>query len=176
MKVLKIVGLIVGLLIVGVILLGVFKKKFTYSSFITVNASPEQSWQAFQDTTQMKQWHPGFKSIKLKDGQFLQVGSVYELIIDDGRERMVMHETILAIDPSHEISYELVNDVLVSKYSYRFTPAENGTTHIESHYEVTGKSLMWRAVLYLSKSYLHSASQEQLTLFKKHLEHPSHVE
>ena len=47
MKVLKIIGLIVGLLMVGVIFLGIFNKKFEYSSSVTVNALPEKSWEVF---------------------------------------------------------------------------------------------------------------------------------
>jgi uncharacterized protein YndB with AHSA1/START domain len=170
MKLLKILGLILGLLIVGVILVGVFAKQFEYSSSITVNASPEQCWKAFHDTTEMKAWHPGFKSLTLQQGEFFQPGSVYELVIEEDGERMTMHETITAVNAPHEITYLLTNDVLSSKYGYRFIPDQDGHTRIEGHHEIAGVSLIWRAVLYLSKSYISKSSQEQLTLFKKHVE------
>jgi uncharacterized protein YndB with AHSA1/START domain len=170
MKFLKIAGLILGLLMVGIILIGLFAKRFEYSSSITINASPAHCWEVFHDTTQMRHWVPGLKSLTLMQGKFFQAGSVYEMVIEDNGERMVMHETLMAVDPPREISYVLTNDAFSSKYSYRFIPGQDGTTRIESQYEVAGNSLIWRAVLYLSKSYLSNSSQEQLVLFKKHIE------
>lgn len=167
MKILKITGAAVGLVIAVFILLGVFFSDFEYRNSVVVKASPERCWNVFHDPSSMNDWMPGFKSLTLKSGEHLQKGSVYEVVITDNGETMVMKETITDIEPGQSVSYKLTNDVLTSDYRFTFSPLSDNQTRIESHYAVTGKNLLWRSVLFLSKSMIRQSTQEQLEGVKK---------
>jgi hypothetical protein len=110
----------------------------------------------------------GFESLSLKSGEHLAVGSMYEIVINSDNERMVMQEQLLQIKTPETITYQLDNDVLKSEYTFSFTGAE--TTTITSRYKVTGVNLIWRSVLFLSKSYMADQGQAQLDGLKKVIE------
>ncbi len=116
----------------------------------------------------MSEWMDGFESLTLKSGEHLAVGSNYEIIINSDNKRMVMQEQLLQIKAPEKITYQLDNDVLKSEYSFSFVGTE--TTMITSHYKVTGINLIWRSILFLSKSYMISQSQAQLDGLKKVIE------
>ena len=167
MKILKITGAAIGLLTAVFILLGVFFSDFEYKNSVVVEATPEKCWNVFHDPSSMNDWMPGFQSLTLKSGEYLQKGSVYEVVITDNGETMVMEETITDIEPGKTVSYKLTNDVLTSVYSFTFSPLSDNQTRIESHYTITGKNLLWRSVLFLSKSMIRRSTQEQLEGVKK---------
>lgn len=110
----------------------------------------------------------GFESISLKSGEHLVVGSTYEIIVNSDNERIVMQEKLLQIKAPEKITYQLDNDVLKSEYIFSFEGAE--TTTITSRYKITGANLIWRSVLFLSKSYMANQSQAQLDGLKKVIE------
>ncbi len=114
MRILKIIGLIFGFLLSHICSAGVFVPSFEYKNSVTVNASQPSCWNAFHDASKMKTWMEGFESLTLKHGTSLQQGSVYELVMVEDGERMVMEETITDIKPGEQISYALNNDVLNS--------------------------------------------------------------
>lgn len=169
MKILKILGAAVVLLIAAFLIMGIAVPTYEYGSSIIVHRPQQHCWENFHDTSNMKSWNAGFVSLKLKKGEYKKVGSIYELVMEDKNERMVMTETIMQIDSPREISYLLTNDVLESQFSYTFE-AQGDSTKIESHYKVTGNNILWRSILYLSKSYLKDTSEAQLRAFKKHIE------
>lgn len=91
------------------------------------------------------------------------------MVINDGNEKMVMNETIKDVNEPVSISYELNNDVLKSEYTFSFKGDSTSTT-IGSHYKVTGCNVIWKSILFLSKSYMMSSVQEQMTGLKKVIE------
>jgi len=169
MRFLKILGISIAVLIIAFLIVGIAVPTFEYGSSITVNSPRQHAWDVFHNTTQTKSWNAGFASLKLREGEFFQPGSSYELIMVDGSERMIMTENITSISPPYQISYLLNNDVLQSEFQYTFE-ALGDSTRIESRYKITGNNLIWKSVLFLSKSYLNSASEEQLRAFKKYIE------
>jgi hypothetical protein len=170
MKILKIAGAFFGLFIVVFFLLGVFVPDFEYENSVTVEASQQECWKVFHDVSRMKEWTEGFESLTLKKGAFLQEGSVYEMVIVSDGERMVMEESITSIRPAEYVSYELSNEVLKSEYAFTFDAKNNHQTVIQGRYKVTGSNLLWRSLLFLSKSYLAGTSKQQLMSLKKVIE------
>ncbi len=169
MRILKALVIILLALILIFLSIGLFLPSFDYAVSIEVKASPEKCWLTFHDTTRMSQWLPGFESLVLKSGEPLKAGSQYEIIVIDHNEKIVMSEIITKVNAPTSISYELNNDVLKSEYTFSFT-GDSITTTIDSHYKVTGNNVMWKSILFLSKSYLESNGQEQLAGLKKVVE------
>jgi uncharacterized protein YndB with AHSA1/START domain len=172
MRILKISGLIFGFLLVIFFLLGVFVPDFEYENSVTIHADRQTCWNNFHDVSKMKMWMEGFESLTLKSGAPLQQGSRYEVVFVGDGERMVMDETITAVKPPEMVSYDLNNDVLNSVFTFSFQSVNEHQTTIHSNYKVTGKNLLWRSILFLSKSYFIETGQKQLDDLKKMIENP----
>lgn len=168
MKALKIIGIALTIMVIIFFCIGLVVPSYEYGSTIEVNAPIEKCWKTFHDTKKMNQWLKGFESITLKSGDSLAVGSVYEIAVRDGNNRMVMSERITDIKTPAKISYELTNDVLKSEFSFSFEGTSS--TKITNRYKVTGNNPAWKSILFLSKSYMSSSAENQLTLLKKVIE------
>jgi hypothetical protein len=81
---------------------------------------------------------------------------------------MVMREKLIEVRAPAKISYEPDNDVLKSAYSFTFEGTTSTT--ITSHYKITGNSMLWKSILFLSKSYMINSGQGQLDALKKVIE------
>lgn len=169
MRILKVLVIILAVLMLIFLSMGLFVDSYEYESSIQVKASPEKCWNVYHDTKRMGQWMMGFESLTLKAGEPMQAGSTYEIVINDHDKRMVMSETIKEVNAPTLISCELTNDVLKSEYSFSFKGDSNSTT-IANHYKVAGNNVIWRSILFLSKSYMESSSREQLEELKKVIE------
>ena len=168
MKVLKIIGIVLAAIIIAALSLGLIVPSYEYESTVQVNASPEKCWKVFHDTKQMNKWMGGFESLTLKKGDSMTVGSQYEIVMNGHDKRMVMNETITEINAPTKVSYELNNDVLKSEFTFSFEGSSSTT--ITSRYKVSGNNILWKSILFLSKSYMTNASQSQLLLLKKAIE------
>jgi carbon monoxide dehydrogenase subunit G len=168
MKILKYTGITIIILLVLFLSIGQFFPRFEYSANTQVKTNPEKCWTVLHDTTRMKKWLPGFVSLTLTKGEYLQVGSVYEIVLlQDKLYRM--QETLTAVDPPQWVSFVLVNEVMKSEYSFRLT-GNSMQTEIQTHYTVTGNNLIWRSILLLSKSYLQKNAQDQLDSLRVEIE------
>jgi uncharacterized protein YndB with AHSA1/START domain len=168
MKIAKYTGITIIALLLLFFSLGFIKPSFDYTSSVTILTSPEKCWYALHDTVGMRRWMPGFEKFTLKSGTHLQPGASYEIIIQQD-EKYVMLETIKVIRPAEYISYELINDVMKLDYSYTLTPKGNAT-EITNENRAIGTNLIWRSILFLSKSHLQTESQNQLDLLKLDIE------
>ena len=168
MKILKYLGIVMLALFLVFLSLGFFAKSFEYSTSISVMAPPEKCWVILHDTTRMKTWMHGFKRLELKSGKDMQPGAVYEITVVQDK-RYVMRETLKEVKAPTFAEYELTNEVMKTEYNLTLV-SRNGMTEITSHNRITGNNLIWRSILFLSKSYLEGASQTQLDLLKLEIE------
>lgn len=168
MKILKYLGIVMLTLVLAFLSLGFFVKSFEYSTSTSVVAPPEKCWVVLHDTTRMKTWMHGFKRVELKSGQDMQPGAVYEITVVQDK-RYIMRETLKEVKAPTFAAYELTNEVMKSDYNFTLV-SRNGMTEITSHNRVAGNNLIWRSILFLSKSYLEGSSQTQLDLLKLEIE------
>src|SRR5258706_1446182 len=168
MKAIKIIGLVLVIIIFVLFSIGLIVPAYEYESSIAVNAPAEKCWKVYHNAKLMNQWLQGFESLTLKSGDSLATGSQYEIVITDDGHRMVMSEKITAINTPTKVSYELDNDVLKSEFSFSFEGSS--PTTITSRYKITGNNIAWRSILFLSKSYMTNASNDQLTSLNKVIE------
>jgi len=168
MKILKYAGLTIVALVVSFLGLGLLIPSFDYTSTVTVQATQEACWRVLHDSVRMKNVMPGLVRMTLLSGDHMQAGAEYEIVIRQDK-LYIMRETVKEIRPPVWIAYELTNDVMVSAYDYELIQ-NSSQTEIKNHNHVTGKNLIWKSILYLSKSYLKTASQSQLDALKKEIE------
>ena len=170
MKALRIILYTLTVALLLFLSLGILFPSYEYQSSIVVRAAPEKCWEVFHDTIKMSEWLEVFESLTLKSGEPLSTGSMYELVVNDEGHRMVMSEKIKEVTAPVSASFELDNDVLKSEYSFAFKGTTSTT--ITSHYKITGNNILWKSILFLSKSYMVNAAQQQLEALKKVIEKP----
>ncbi len=168
MRIFKITVVLLSIITVSFLSLGVFVPSFEYQNSISIDATPQKCWSIFNDTSRMKEWMEGFESLTLKSGQINQPGAVFEIIIQDPDKRYVMSEQLKTYEPPTKIVYELTNDVLKSEYEFTFEGTDKTTA--TSRYRITGNNLIWKSILFLSKSYMSEQGQKQLTGLKEAVE------
>ena len=168
MKIAKYLGAV--LLVLGILFLslGLAVPTFDYSSSVTINAPIEKCWTVLQDTSRMKRWVEGFERMTLREGEAGKSGAVYELVIQQDK-LYVMQETVKELRAPELASFELANDVMRSKYEFKLS-GEGSRTRITSVYHIEGNNMIWKSILFVSKSYLQTGSQNQLDLLKIEIE------
>jgi len=168
MKIIKIILMTLAGIVLLFLSIGLLLPSYEYQSSIVVNASPEKCWAIYHDTKKMGEWLEGFESLTLKSGKQLADGSMYEIIITDDGHRMVMSEKIIEVKAPTKVTYELNNDVLKSEFSFSFEGTSS--TEITSKYKITGNNILWKSILFLSKSYMTNEANQQLEGLKKVIE------
>lgn len=168
MKIVKIILVTLAGIVLVFLSIGLLLPSYEYQSSIVVNASPEKCWAIYHDTKKMSEWLEGFESLTLKSGEQLSVGSTYEIVITDDGHRMAMNEKIIEVNAPTRVIYELNNDVLKSEFSFSFEGTTSTT--VTSKYKITGNNILWKSILFLSKSYMTTEAQKQLEGLKKVIE------
>ena len=168
MKSLRIIFIVLSGIVVVFLGIGMIVPSYEYELSIVANANPAKCWAAFHDAKKMNAWLDGFESLTLKGGVLLSPGSTYEIIINENGHRMIMTEKIVEVSVPNRIVYELNNDVLKSEFSYAFEGSTS--TRITSKYKIAGNSIVWKSILFLSKSYMTRSAQAQLEKLKKVIE------
>ena len=162
MKVLKITAISVAGFVVIFFAIGIINPVFEYGNSITIHAPKAKIWSLY--AYQKQDWIEGFKSQTLTNGSALTKGAEYETTIVSG-EAMVMREKIVSVNPGKRIEWMLENDVLTSDYSYEFI-GDSTKTEVSTHYQVEGKNIFMKSILYLSKGYLKSSDEDMLAALK----------
>jgi hypothetical protein len=86
------------------------------------------------------------------------------MVIVEGTEKIEMNQIIEEVNAPSTIHFILTNDVLTSDYTYSLQEM-NGKTTLLADYVVTGNSIIWSSILYLSKGYIASEGQKDLDKF-----------
>lgn len=170
MKFLKIILFAGAGLVLIFFSLGLIFPSYEYESSVMVKASPEKCWIVFHDSKKMSEWMDGFESLTLKNGEPMTPGSLYEIVVNDHNKRIVMSEKLIEVNAPTRVSYELNNEVLKSESSFSFEGT--ASTTIVSHYKITGNNILWKSILFASRSYMTRSGQEQLESLKKVIEKP----
>lgn len=87
----------------------------------TIEADLLTVWAAFDDPENMRRWQQNFESYTHKSGVQRHAGAIAELVLNDGKKKIILKETITERrDP----------DFLASSYE-----SAHGTTMIVNHFE-----------------------------------------
>jgi len=168
MKILKLFGWALVLLVAVFFATGLLMPTYEYDNEVAINASQKKCWTFFHDVSKMGLWNEGFESFKLIKGDSTAPGSEYELVITQ-QKRMVMYETIKEFVPPSKFSFQLDNEVLRSDTEFFFTSSGSSTV-ITAHYKIVGNNLWWRSIFAFFRGYFKSSTQKQLENLKSAIE------
>lgn len=169
MKVLKYVLGFLGIVIVAFLMIGVFVPSFRYETTIDVNAPVATSWSIFNDESRMGEWLIGFQNIETISGNPGEVGSKYRLVFLEGDETIVMTEEMTAVQENELVAFKFDNDLMTGTFEVRFRGDESKTT-IATINELQGKNIVWRSLLWLSKTTIRERAQANYARLKELIE------
>lgn len=174
MKVLKILGGVLLVIILAFFLIGVVSPTTTYENSITVNKPVDVAWEIFTDEQKMDQWLVGMQSIETLEGEPLEEGSRYRLIFNMEGEEIAITEEVIRVSENELFAFTLDSDPLTSEVEIRFTALDSTTTKIEALTITEGKGIFWKPIITLSGSVMQQQSQQSYDKLKALVE--SHVD
>ena len=169
MKIFKYLALFFLLLIASFFILGLVTPSVVYENKVTVNAPIEKAFALFMDTTKMKEWIPGFVSIKNDSGDLTTPGSKLHLVLLQEEQKYEMTEVVTTYKPNQQYSYLLENAVLRNNVDIRFKAIGN-QTEIKAHNYVRGNSIIWRSIFFFYKKEFFDQGQKTVDDLKKMIE------
>lgn len=161
MKILKIVLVVIGTLLGGFLLLGVFCTECTYETEAHFDKSPQEVWDVLNDQSQLGQWLDGFESIELTGGTDKSVGAQYKIIFKQEDETIEIIENVTEYTPPSTLAYSITNDVLTGNKKFALTQDGNGTKLVAS-VVFSGTNIIWRSILCLSRGSISDNEKTQL--------------
>ena len=170
MKILKWIGIIVALLVVVFLAVGLVTPEFSYESKVTVNAPAEFAFEVFMDGSKMKEWISSLESIENISGAEREIGSKWKLTFDENGEKIEILETATAYEPNKRYAFDVETEPFLGNIDIRFTALDSMTTEIKAVSFMSGKNILWKSVLALSKSTIEERSQEQYETLKNVIE------
>ncbi len=103
------------------------------STFIQINAAPEEVWKVFKDFEKYPEWNPLIKSIK---GE-LKIGARLVAVLDN----MTFKPVIKVLKPNVELTWLghlLIPGIFDGRHSYALTKNTDGTTTFTHSERFTG--------------------------------------
>ena len=169
MKYLKYILALVAALVIGFLLLGVFKPKLAYVDEITVEKSVNETWAVIQDEEKLSDWLPGFQKIEHISGTPGTVGAVSNVYFDTDGQEMTIRETITDIVPNKSISMLYESDFMDMTYMMEIT-AVDGKARISSSTVTEGNGMISKSMMVLFAGSIKSQEETNLANLKKTIE------
>ena len=101
-----------------------------YRVSVEVNKPIEEAWEVVMDESKMGEWLEGYKSMELIEGEPLTVGSKHKMIFEENGEEMTFTETVTAINPPTEFSFDFDHDMMTSNIQMMLESVGPASTRI----------------------------------------------
>ena len=111
-----------------------------YSVRIDIDRPIEEAWEVLMDESRMGEWLEGYKSMELIEGEPLTVGSKHRMIFEEDGQEMSFTETVTAINPPTEFSFDFDHDMMSSSIQMTFESVGSASTRItnRTHFKANG--------------------------------------
>ena len=94
---------------------------------IRLDCPVDHAWETFSDRESMKLWVQGYDSMRHLSGEEEFAGAVYELTFVEGKRKVVMTQSITALEPPHYFAFEAAATGMQSRSSTRLSADGEGT-------------------------------------------------
>lgn len=101
-----------------------------YSVSVEVNKPIEEAWEVLMDESKMGEWLEGYKGMELIEGEPLTVGSKHKMIFEENGQEMTFTETVTAIEPLKEFSFDFDHDMMSSSIQMTLESVGMASTRI----------------------------------------------
>ncbi len=108
-----------------------------YSVSVEVNKPIEEAWEVLMDESKMGEWLEGYKGMELLEGEPLTVGSKHKMIFEENGEELTFTETVTAISPPTEFSFDFDHDMMSSNIQMTLESVGPASTRITNRTRFT---------------------------------------
>lgn len=142
-----------------------------YTCSVLINKPLDEVVKLWEDESNFHQWQDGFQSIELISGEKNKEGAVSHILIQQGKMKIELEETILVNDLPDEKTAKYVHKHMTNTQTSRFLSSSNSVTEYISEVEYTqfnGITLNIMAKLFPGK--FKAQSEKWMKQFKRYAE------
>lgn len=169
-KILKYLLVAVVVIVILFLSLGLIMPTQEYTTSVMVNAPVEKTFAVFMDTSQAREWMPGFRYFENISGKEHEAGSKWKIVFFEHGQEIVMTETVTEFKSNEVFAFNIQNEVMNSDNEVTFSVQDNSTV-ITSHSKYEGGNIFWKSLFVFFNSGMKKQSEQMYNDLKKIVEH-----
>ena len=169
MKTIKVILIIIIILTVAFLVTGLVVKETTYQASVTIDKPISEVFNEFNISENTKNWIPEIISIETVNENLGKTGSVYNIVIENQNQEIMMTQRVIAYVPNEKVTYYFDAENMLKKDDYVFFE-KDGATVITLKSACNSKTYIMSCMIPYFKGKLEDQSQLYLDNFKEFIE------
>jgi uncharacterized membrane protein len=169
MKTIKIILIIISILVVAFLATGLLVQQTNYSAKISIEKPLAEVFSNFMEIDSVQNWIPDIKSVKVVNKNPGITGSIYDVVVLNQGQEIVMTEKIMAYVPNEKVTLFFDAENMLKKDDYLFSE-EKGITTITLNASCQSESFIMACMFPYFRSTFQAQDQSYLNNFKAYLE------
>ncbi|MFB1040296.1 MAG: exo-beta-1,3-glucanase (GH17 family) [Polaribacter sp.] len=169
MKTIKVILIIISTLVVAFLATGLLVQQTNYSATVSIDKPIDAVFSNFMQIDSVKNWIPDIKSVKPVHINPGITGSVYDVVVLNQGQEIVMTEKIMAYVLNEKVTLFYDAENMLKKDDYLFSE-ENGITTITLNAACQSESFIMACMFPYFRATFQAQDQSYLNNFKTFLE------
>ena len=169
MKTIKVILIIISILVVAFLATGLLVQQTNYSAKVSIDKPINEVFSNFMKIDSVKNWIPDIKSVKAVNINPGITGSVYDVVVLNQGQEIVMTEKIMAYVPNEKVTFFFDAENMLKKDDYLFS-VKNGLTTITLNAACQSESFIMACMFPYFRGTFQAQDQAYLNNFKEYLE------
>jgi len=169
MKTIKVILIIISTLVVAFLATGLLVQQTNYSVTVSIDKPIDEVFSNFMQIDSVKNWISDIKSVKPVNINPGITGSVYDVVVLNQGQEIIMTEKIMAYVLNEKVTLFYDAENMLKKDDYLFSE-ENGITTITLNAACQSESFIMACMFPYFRGTFQAQDQSYLNNFKKFLE------
>jgi len=169
MKTIKVILIIITTLVVAFLATGLLVQQTNYSATVSIDKPIDEVFSNFMQIDSVKNWIPDIKSVKPVNINPGITGSVYDVVVLNQGQEIIMTEKIMAYVLNEKVTLFYDAENMLKKDDYLFSE-ENGITTITLNAACQSESFIMACMFPYFRGTFQAQDQSYLNNFKIFLE------
>ena len=169
MKTIKVILIIISTLVVAFLATGLLVQQTNYSATVSIDKPIDKVFSNFMQIDSVKNWISDIKSVKPVNINPGITGSVYDVVVLNQGQEIIMTEKIMAYVLNEKVTLFYDAENMLKKDDYLFSE-ENGITTITLNAACQSESFIMACMFPYFRGTFQAQDQSYLNNFKKFLE------
>ena len=169
MKTIKVILIIISTLVVAFLATGLLVQQTNYSATVSIDKPINEVFSNFMQIDSIKNWIPDIKSVKAVNINPGITGSVYDIVVLNQGQEIIMTEKIMAYVPNEKVTLFYDAENMLKKDDYLFSE-ENGITTNTLNAACQSESFIMACMFPYFRGTFQAQDQSYLNNFKTFLE------
>ncbi|MFQ3306740.1 MAG: hypothetical protein ACI9JT_002360 [Polaribacter sp.] len=169
MKTIKVILIIISILVLTFLATGLLVQQTTYAAKVSIEKPIADVFSNFMQIDSVQNWIPDIKSVKPVNINPGVTGSIYDVVVLNQGQEIVMTEKIMAYVPNEKVTLFFDAENMLKKDDYLFSE-QNGITTITLNAACQSESFIMACMFPYFKGTFQAQDQSYLNNFKEFLE------